>query len=166
MSDEGVLEQALRWLNDPLNWTGDHGVPALTGEHLGMSAAAVLAAAAVALPLGVWLGHRGRGSGPVVVVANTTRALPTLALLFIFASSGLGFGNVPTVVAAAVFALPPILANTVTGVAGVATWSFLEYGLHRFLSHDRRTFPNPFASERPASPATSVREKTATEKYS
>lgn len=119
VTDDGVLAQAVRWLNDPLNWSGSHGVPALTAEHLGMSAAAVVAAAAIALPLGVWLGHRGRASGPVVVAANTSRALPTLALLFIFASSGLGFGNVPTVVAAAVFALPPILANTVTGVAGV-----------------------------------------------
>ncbi len=119
MSGDGVLAQALRWLNDPLNWQGTHGVPALTAEHLTMSVVAVVAAAAVALPLGVWLGHRGRGAGPVVVATNTTRALPTLALLFIFASSGLGFGNVPTVVAAAVFALPPILANTVTGVASV-----------------------------------------------
>ena len=119
MTDDGVLAQAVRWLNDPLNWSGSRGITALAGEHLAMSAVAVLVAAAVALPLGVWLGHRRRGAGPVVVVANTTRALPTLALLFIFASSGLGFGNVPTVVAAAVFALPPILANTVTGVAGV-----------------------------------------------
>ena len=119
MTDDGVLAQAVRWLNDPLNWSGPRGIVALTGEHLAMSAVAVLVAASVALPLGVWLGHRRRGAGPVVVVANTTRALPTLALLFIFASSGLGFGNGPTVAAAAVFAFPPILANAVTGVAGV-----------------------------------------------
>lgn len=32
-------------------------------------------------------------------------------------------------------------------LGGVATWTLLEYGLHRFLGHDRRTFPNPFGSE-------------------
>lgn len=119
MSDDGVLAQALVWLNDPLNWSGRHGIPSLTGEHLLMSLVAVALAAAVALPVGIWLGHRGRGSTATVVVANTSRALPTLALLFIFAASGLGFGNRPTVVAAAIFAIPPILANAVTGMAGV-----------------------------------------------
>lgn len=114
MSD--VLEQALVWLNDPLNWSGPDGVPALTAAHLGMSLLAVLLAAAAALPLGLWLGHRGRGGAATIVAANTSRALPTLALLFIFATTGLGFGNRPMVIAAAVFAFPVILANAYTGV--------------------------------------------------
>lgn len=117
--NDNVLEQALIWLNDPLNWSGPGGVPALTGEHLAMSAAAVALAASLALPLGVWLGHHGKGATATVVVVNTSRALPTLALLFIFAASGIGFGNLPTVLAAAVFAVPPILANAVAGIAGV-----------------------------------------------
>jgi osmoprotectant transport system permease protein len=54
-----------------------------------------------------------------VVVANASRALPTLALLLIFASTPIGFGNRATVVAAAVFAVPPILTNAYTGVVGV-----------------------------------------------
>lgn len=117
--NDSVLEQALIWLNDPLNWSGRGGIPALTLEHLGMSVTAVALAAAIALPVGVWLGHRGRGATTTVVVANTSRALPTLALLFIFAATGIGFGNRPTVIAAAVFAIPPILSNAVTGMAGV-----------------------------------------------
>lgn len=119
MSGDGVLAQTLRWLNDPLNWQGPQGVPALTVEHLGMSAAAVLLAAVVGLPLGVWLGHRPRGGGLTVVASNTSRALPTLALLFIFATTGIGFGNRPTVLAAALFAIPPILSHAFTGVREV-----------------------------------------------
>ena len=119
MNGDNVLQQALIWLNDPLNWQGPHGVPALTVQHLGMSAAAVLIAAAVALPLGVWQGHRERGGTLVVFASNTSRALPTLALLFIFATTGLGFGNKPTVVAAALFAIPPILSHAFTGVREV-----------------------------------------------
>ncbi|QGQ19775.1 ABC transporter permease subunit [Cellulomonas sp. JZ18] len=113
-----VLTEAVRWLNDPLNWTGRRGVLALTVDHLQVSAVAVLLAVAVALPLGLWLGHRGRGATVAVVVANTTRALPTLALLMLLAASGF-FGNGATAVACAVFAVPPVLANAVTGVAGV-----------------------------------------------
>ena len=119
MNDDSVAGQALRWLNDPLNWSGPGGIPALTFEHLGMSAVATLLAAVVALPLGIWLGHRRRGGTVTVVAANTSRALPTLALLFIFAASGMGFGNRPTVIAAAIFAVPPILSNAFTGVLEV-----------------------------------------------
>jgi osmoprotectant transport system permease protein len=113
-----VLRDAVTWLNDPLNWTGRDGVLALTLEHLRISALAVLLAAVVALPVGVWLGHRGRGGAVTVVVANTSRALPTFALLTIFASTGL-FGATATILAVAVFALPPVLGNTVTGLTEV-----------------------------------------------
>ncbi|MBO3087691.1 ABC transporter permease [Cellulomonas dongxiuzhuiae] len=113
-----VLTEAVRWLNDPLNWTGRQGVLALTRTHLEVSAVAVAVALLVALPVGLWLGHRGRGATVGVVVANTTRALPTLALLTLLAATG-WFGNTATALACAVFAVPPILANAVTGVGGV-----------------------------------------------
>lgn len=113
-----VLTDALAWLNDPLNWTGRRGVLALAAEHLRLSLLAVLLAAAVALPLGVWLGHRRRGGVVTVVLANTSRALPTFALLTIFASTGL-FGSRATVLAVAIFAVPPMLSNTFTGLMEV-----------------------------------------------
>lgn len=113
-----VVSDAVAWLNDPLNWTGTHGVLALTREHLTISLAAVLLAAVIALPLGVWLGHRRSGGALTVVLANTSRALPTFALLTIFASGGL-FGATATTLAVAVFAVPPILTNAYTGVLEV-----------------------------------------------
>ena len=113
-----VFQQALAWLNDPLNWTGHDGVLALTKAHIIVSVLAVLLAAVVSLPAALWLGHRRRGSTVGVVVANTTRALPTLALLTLLAASGL-FGNTATVLACAVFAIPPLLTNTVTGLGDV-----------------------------------------------
>lgn len=113
-----IIAEALRWLNDPLNWTGPHGVLVLTREHLVISVLAVLLAAAIALPLGVWLGHRRTGGALTVVLSNTSRALPTFALLTIFASGGL-FGATATTLAIAVFAVPPILTNAYTGVLEV-----------------------------------------------
>ena len=114
-----VIDDAVTWLQDPGNWTGSNGVLPLAGEHLLMTVVAVLAAAALALPLGIWLGHVGRGAILTVVAANTTRALPTLALLTLFAASAIGFGNRATVLAVTIFAIPPILTNAYEGIRGV-----------------------------------------------
>jgi osmoprotectant transport system permease protein len=114
-----VFQEALVWLNDPLNWQGPNGVPALAAEHLVMTVQAVALAAVVALPGGVLLGHLRRGGTLTVAVVNTTRALPTLALLTLFASSAIGFGNRATVLAVAVFAVPPMLTNAYEGVLDV-----------------------------------------------
>jgi len=116
---DGIVQQTAVWFNDPLNWQGPDGVPHLTLVHLWITFAAVLLACVVALPIGIWLGHRARGGGFVVVIANASRAIPTLALLTVFAAANLGFGNRPTILALAVFALPPLLANAYVGVAEV-----------------------------------------------
>jgi osmoprotectant transport system permease protein len=115
-----ALHDALNFLNDPANWRGSDGIAYRTGEHLLLSATAVLAGCAVALPLGLWLGHTGRGGSTTVVVSNASRALPTLALLTALATfPALGFGNVPTIIALAVFAIPPLLTNTYVGMRSV-----------------------------------------------
>ncbi|MEU5937622.1 ABC transporter permease subunit [Micromonospora sp. NPDC047548] len=110
------VEQAVVWLNDPLNWTNPGGVLDRLGEHLSMSAAAVLLGCLVAWPIGLWLGHTGRGGGLVLLISNVTLSIPTLALLTILPLTFLGFGRPAVVVALAVFAVPPLLANAYTGV--------------------------------------------------
>ena len=114
-----VLAEAIAWLNDPLNWTGRNGVLALTRDHIVVSVLAVLARRRRRAPgrASGWA-TAARGGTVGVVVANTTRALPTLALLTLLAASGL-FGNTATVLACAVFAVPPLLTNTVTGLGEV-----------------------------------------------
>lgn len=119
MSGDGVIARTVTWFNDPLNYRGPNGVVQLTVEHLWITFAAVLLACLVSLPVGVWMGHRGRGAAFVVVLANLSRAVPTLALLTIFAVGSIGFGNRPTILALAVFAVPPLLANAYVGVDGV-----------------------------------------------
>jgi osmoprotectant transport system permease protein len=110
---------AFVYLNDPYNWTRPNGILDLLREHLTISVVAVLAAMLVALPLGIWLGTSGRGGGTIVVISNVSRAVPTLALLTLFAVSPIGFGARATTIALAVFAFPPILTNTYVGFRGV-----------------------------------------------
>ena len=104
------------WLNDPLNWTNPGGMLDRLQEHLVISFWAVLIGCLIGWPIGIWLGHRGRGGGAVITVANLTLAIPTLALLTILPLTALGFGKPPVVAALAVFAIPPLLANAYTGL--------------------------------------------------
>jgi osmoprotectant transport system permease protein len=114
-----LIEQAIAWLNDPLNWTNPGGIIDRLVEHLQISAAAVLLGCLIAWPLGLWLGHTGRGAGAIVVVSNVTLAIPTLALLTILPLTPIGFGPRAVIVALTVFAIPPLLANAYTGVREV-----------------------------------------------
>ena len=106
---------AFVYLNDPFNWTRPGGILDLLVQHLRISALAVLLAAVLAVPAGVLLGRSGRGAGAIVVLSNVSRAVPTLALLTLFAVTPIGFGDTATAVALAVFAVPPMLTNTFVG---------------------------------------------------
>lgn len=114
-----AIGDAVTWLNDPANWRGRSGVPYLLGEHLAISGLAVGAACVVAWPVAIWLGHIGRAGGLTGVLSTVSRAVPTLALLTLFAATPIGFGDRATVVALAVFAVPPLLTNAYVGVREV-----------------------------------------------
>jgi osmoprotectant transport system permease protein len=114
-----AFHDAIVYLNDPFNWTRPGGIIDLLLEHLAISVVAVLAAMVVALPVGIILGTTGRGAGAIVVFSNVSRAVPTLALLTVFAVTPIGFGDPATTIALAVFAIPPILTNTFVGFRGV-----------------------------------------------
>ncbi len=108
-----MIGQVWAWLTDPAQWSGPSGIPVRLAEHLRISLFAVLLACLVALPVAVWLGHVGRGGFLAVNVGNVGRAIPTYALLVIFASMApIGVGETAAVLALAVFALPPLLTNT------------------------------------------------------
>jgi osmoprotectant transport system permease protein len=105
---------------DAFKFMGDnlHLLLTKTVEHLELSGAAIGISIAIALPLGIWLGHIHRGSFLAVNVANIGRALPSLAVIAIgIGILGIGFVNV--VVALVVLAVPPILTNAYVAVDGV-----------------------------------------------
>jgi osmoprotectant transport system permease protein len=114
-----IIHQAIVWLNDPLNWTNPDGVLVLLRQHLWISLWAVLLGCLVAWPLGLWLGHLGKGAAVVALVSNITRAIPVIALLTILPLTFVGFGDPSIILALAVFAIPPLLANAYTGVREV-----------------------------------------------
>lgn len=120
-----LLNRTAQWLTDPAHWAGPNGIPARLLEHAGLSAVSLLIALAIALPVGLWIGHTRRFTWIAVNSANLWRALPSLALIAIVLpitaaiDPQAGFKVYPTVVAMVVLAVPPILVNTQAGVAGV-----------------------------------------------
>ena len=86
--------------------------------HVEISAAAMAAGLLLAVPVGVRLGHRGRGELFAVAAGNAGRALPELVLIAIMvAFVGTGFLNVA--IALTILAIPPILTNTYVGIRQV-----------------------------------------------
>lgn len=113
------------WFADPAHWQGQAGVPARVAEHLGLTAASLLIAMLIALPLGLSVGHTGRGAALAVNLANLGRALPTLATmgivlpLTVAIDPQFGFKILPALIALVVLAIPPVLVNAYAGVNGV-----------------------------------------------
>ncbi len=122
-ANEGSLfQQVGAWLTDWSHWQGYDGVWHRLFQHLEYSAIALVVAAVVAIPLGMYIGHTGRGRLLGVGVTGAMRAIPSLGLLFL-AIMTLGDklpGNsalyVPTIAALAILAVPPLLAGTYAGI--------------------------------------------------
>ena len=84
-------------------------------EHLKVSGIALAVSLALALPLGLLLGHRGTGELFAIAAGNAGRAIPELALIALLVAF-VGTGTLNVAVALAVLGIPPILTNTFVGV--------------------------------------------------
>ncbi|WP_284978945.1 ABC transporter permease [Arthrobacter sp. fls2-241-R2A-200] len=113
-----ILADTLAWLADPAHWRGSSGIPNRLLEHLQYSALVLVIAAVIAVPIGLFIGHTGRGRVVAVAVAGALRALPTLGLLVLFALLA-GSGLMPPVWALVILTVPPLLAGTYAGISSV-----------------------------------------------
>ena len=95
------------------------GVVARLVEHLQYTAGGVLLACLVGLPLGLLLGHLGRGGALAINISNVGRAVPTLGVVVLFAVSPLGTSLFALSLALGLFALPPVLTNAYVGMREV-----------------------------------------------
>jgi len=89
-----------------------------TGVHLALTFTALILAVLFAVPLGVFIYWNPRFSRPVLYVAGLLQTIPSIALLAITIPL-LGIGIIPALVALFLYALLPILRNTITGLQSV-----------------------------------------------
>lgn len=113
-----IFDKTWAWFTAPGIWTGEGGILTRVAEHLGYSALILLLAAFIAVPLGLWVGHTGKGENLVVALTGALRSLPTLGLLTLF-TLWLGLGLVAPIAALVVLAIAPLLAGVYSGIAAV-----------------------------------------------
>jgi osmoprotectant transport system permease protein len=124
-----MIGNVFSWLTDSAHWRGGNGTIAIGTQiqaHVTYSFIAVLIALAIALPLGLYIGHTGQLSF-LVSAANTLRALPTVGVLVLLtvmiAPNFHGRTDngylIPTEIVLVLIAIPPILSNTNAGVQNV-----------------------------------------------
>jgi osmoprotectant transport system permease protein len=87
----------------------------LTVNQLELTLLALALAMVVALPIGLYLGHRGTGELLAIGIGNAGRAIPELALIA-FIASAIGVGLLNVTIALAILGIPPILTNAFVGI--------------------------------------------------
>jgi osmoprotectant transport system permease protein len=113
-----VVNEVVAWLTDPAQWSGPDGIPVRLLQHVWYSLLATAIAAAIALPIGIWIGHTGRGALVAVNLTNLGRAIPSLGIIILMFTL-VGFGIVPVLVALVALAIPPMVTNSYIGVRSV-----------------------------------------------
>ncbi|MFF8192059.1 ABC transporter permease [Streptomyces bobili] len=106
------------WLTSGAQWSGSDGIAHRLAEHLQYSLLATLIAAAIGLPLGLLIGHTGRGAFLAINLASFGRALPTVGLVVLVFLAG-GLSMLPVYVALVALAVPSIVTNTYAGMTAV-----------------------------------------------
>jgi osmoprotectant transport system permease protein len=97
---------------------GPHQVVELALTQLEVTVLALALALIIALPAGLYFGHRGTGELLAIGLGNAGRAVPELALIALMAAV-IGVGLLNLTVAVAIRGIPPILTNTFVGIRQV-----------------------------------------------
>ena len=116
------IGELFAWLTDPENWTGRYGLANLFLEHLALTLATLAMAGLVAIPIGIAIGHSGRGETLVLAISSASRAIPTMGLMFgLVMLMGVEFRELAVALALVSIAIPPILAGAYAGIKSIPT---------------------------------------------
>lgn len=111
------MTDAWSWLATGANWAGGTGAGQRLAEHVWLTVVCLVVACLIALPVALCLGHLGKGGALAVNISNAGRAVPTFAVLVLLALTPLGRqGDLPTIIALVLFAVPPLLTNAYVGM--------------------------------------------------
>ena len=108
------------YLLNGANWhlTGDSSIPERIGQHVAYVVVTLVIGAAIALPVGLFIGHTNRGAFFAIALGNLGRSLPTFGLVLLLVVT-FGVYQWPVVLGLVVLAIPPILAQTYAGIRSV-----------------------------------------------
>lgn len=111
---------AIGWLLAPEQYSGPNSIPVLIAQHLAYSAAAVAIAALIAIPLGWYIGHTGKGRELAVSLSGAARAIPSFGLLVLLVLL-MGVLHKPeaALITFVILAIPSLLAGAYTGFEAI-----------------------------------------------
>lgn len=114
----GLGAKVLNWFATSTTWQGTNGIPNRVFQHIGYTLMSMAVSLVIALPIGIGLGHLGRGGLLAINVSNIGRAVPSFGLVILMFMLA-GFGFIPVLVALVALAIPPILTNSYIGMRSV-----------------------------------------------
>jgi osmoprotectant transport system permease protein len=122
-----LIIQAFSWIFDPINYRTTAlrtGIPDALVQHLILTGLSLAISILIAVPLGLYIGHTGRGRRIAIVASNVARAFPSLGLIAIFLLLfplflGLPYGYAPDIAAFVLLGIPPLLAGVYSGIESV-----------------------------------------------
>ncbi|CAN5132840.1 ABC transporter permease subunit [soil metagenome] len=115
-----LLADALAWIFSPDRLTGSSPLPAAIGLHLFYTFLAVIIAAVIAIPLGYYIGHTGRGRNLAVGISGAARAVPSFGLILLLVLViGVTHKPLAATIAFVLLGIPSILAGAYAGLEAV-----------------------------------------------
>jgi osmoprotectant transport system permease protein len=116
-----IFAQGFQWIFTASHWSnvnGGAGIGQQILSHLQYTGIALFFVFIIAVPLGLFIGHTGRGRAVAITASNVSRALPTLGLLAALILL-LGIGILPTTIVLVILGIPPLLAGVYSGLESV-----------------------------------------------
>jgi len=117
-----LILEALQWLFSPERLEGSNPIPLRLEEHLFYTFISVAIAAIIAIPLGFFIGHTGKGRDFAVGLSGAARALPSFGLiLFLVLLIGVAQAQLQlaAITAFVLLAIPSTLAGAYAGIEAV-----------------------------------------------
>ncbi len=115
-----LIADAFAWMFSDNPYAGGASIPWAITEHVGYTLVSVLLASLIAIPLGWWIGHTGKGKDAVVALSGAGRAIPSFGLLVLLVLV-IGVTRKPeaAILTYALLAFAAVLSGAYAGVAAV-----------------------------------------------
>jgi osmoprotectant transport system permease protein len=115
-----LFADAIAWLTAADQYVGPNALPIRIGEHLFYTFISVLIAAVVAIPVGYFIGHTGRGREIAIGVSGAARAIPSFGLILLLVLLiGVTQKPLAAFVAFVLLGIPSILAGAYSGLEAI-----------------------------------------------
>jgi osmoprotectant transport system permease protein len=115
-----LFAEAMAWLFAPERYTGADSLQVRIGEHLFYTFISVLIVAVIAIPLGYFIGHTGRGRNIAIGVSGAARAIPSFGLILLLVLLiGVTQKPLAAFIAFVLLGIPSVLAGAYSGVEAI-----------------------------------------------